>query len=245
MTGNAQKTPFASSLSEFTNRRIAQYIQTTGRGLPASVVSAQAGRGVVTVKFELTNTGMTLPTVTIPMFGPEWIRYPVAAGLKGVVIPFDVSIGNMSGLGAQTSNLARSANLSSLIFMPIGNSSFTDPEETGRTVIYGPDGAVLMSANKDFVVRVTEDQINVAKKDGSIGMTVSGTLIQFKGNVQIDGNLQLSGLIQNLAGSGYTGNIITSGNIEGGTVKQGTIVLGTHRHTGVQTGGGTSGGPTP
>jgi phage baseplate assembly protein gpV len=47
------------------------------------------------------------------------------------------------------------------------------------------------------------------------------------------------------------GNMTTSGNFEstsevkGATVKQGTVVLGTHVHSGVTTGGGTSGAPVP
>lgn len=245
MSGNAQKIPFAASLSEYTRRRVQSEIESTGRALPASVVSQQAGRGVVTVKFEMTNTGLTLPNVTIPVFGPEWIRYPLIAGTKGVVVPFDASIGNMSGLGAKTSNLSRSANLSNLVFFPIGNSSFDDPGEANRLVLYGPDGAVLRSANKDYMVRVTETYAELANKDETFYVRVDATGAHVKGNLFVDGSINLNGTIQSFTGGAYGGNISTTGTIEGGTVKQGLIVLGTHKHTGVQTGGGTSGGPTP
>lgn len=42
-----------------------------------------------------------------------------------------------------------------------------------------------------------------------------------------------------------SGNITAGGTLQGAVVKQGLIELGTHKHTGVTTGGGTSGTPTP
>lgn len=42
-----------------------------------------------------------------------------------------------------------------------------------------------------------------------------------------------------------TGGLTVSGAIAGATVTAGGIGLTTHKHTGVTTGGGTSGGPTP
>lgn len=53
------------------------------------------------------------------------------------------------------------------------------------------------------------------------------------------------------AGSGgpgnatIAGNLTVTGTVQGGTVKEGVIQLGTHKHTGVTTGPGTSGTPTP
>ena len=42
-----------------------------------------------------------------------------------------------------------------------------------------------------------------------------------------------------------TGNLVVSGSISGASVTAGGIGLTTHKHTGVTTGGGVSGGPTP
>lgn len=60
------------------------------------------------------------------------------------------------------------------------------------------------------------------------------------GELTVLDNLQLGGTMVSISGGTYSGNIQTSGEITAGT-----IALKTHRHTGVQTGGGTSGGPTP
>jgi phage baseplate assembly protein V len=68
--------------------------------------------------------------------------------------------------------------------------------------------------------------------------------------VTVSGQL-VAGSIGTTTGTGGSGNVAISGDInatgkvEGSEVKEGSIRLGTHRHTGVQTGGGTSGGPTP
>jgi len=40
-----------------------------------------------------------------------------------------------------------------------------------------------------------------------------------------------------------SGNLTVTGTIDGGTVKQGSVVLGTHVHSGVQSGGSNTGGP--
>ena len=53
-------------------------------------------------------------------------------------------------------------------------------------------------------------------------------------------SLGLQGNITDDGGGTYGGDIVTSGKVQSGS-----IILGTHRHTGVTTGGGTSGGPTP
>lgn len=64
--------------------------------------------------------------------------------------------------------------------------------------------------------------------------------------VTVSGQLQAASIAITGGGSiSGVGNIDASGTITGGTIQQGAIVLGTHKHTGVTTGGGTSGTPTP
>lgn len=63
------------------------------------------------------------------------------------------------------------------------------------------------------------------------------------------GSLQAASIgIGAAPGSGaakITGDIEVTGKVEAGEVKEGAIRLGTHKHIGVTTGGGTSGTPTP
>ncbi|ENT3228532.1 hypothetical protein ACE3VA_001171 [Salmonella enterica] len=55
-----------------------------GKILPAEVVS-QSGK-MVTVTFLLRDIPYTLPQLTIPLFGPQYIRYPMQKGDNGSVI---------------------------------------------------------------------------------------------------------------------------------------------------------------
>lgn len=122
MANNAQKVPFQVSMNRFAEKKAADAIQVLGKSLPASVVSVDGA--IVTVKFELTNIPFTLPNVTIPLFGPSYIRYPIQKGDAGVVIAVDARIGGISGLGSGTADLTAPANLSALFFMPIGNANW-------------------------------------------------------------------------------------------------------------------------
>ena len=104
MTNNAQKTPYARAINQFAEQKVLDAIQTLGKALPCHVV-AIAG-SIVTVQFDITNTPFTLPNVTCPMFGPEYIRYPTQVGDLGVVISADCYIGGVSGLGGGVAELS-------------------------------------------------------------------------------------------------------------------------------------------
>ncbi|HBK2804742.1 TPA: hypothetical protein HHH48_005464, partial [Escherichia coli] len=91
------KLNFASSMNRFTERKIENALQKSGKVLPASVVK-QTGN-MITVSFELRDIPYVLPQVTIPLFGPQYIRYPMQPGDKGIVIPADTYIGGVSGQG--------------------------------------------------------------------------------------------------------------------------------------------------
>jgi len=196
MASNAQKTPLQRSLNIFAERKVREAIQLLGKGLPCSVVEVLSSEltSIVTVKFELSPTKVpfTLPQVTVPMFGPEWIRYPTQPGDTGVVIPFDARLGGITGLGAGLADLTMPANLGALVFMPIANANWDAPEDENKIILYGPNGAILRSKSGMAKVEVTASE------------------------VQITGVLKINGFDYLL-----------------------------HKHGGVQTGGGTSGGVIP
>lgn len=139
MADNALKTPFGKSINTFAEKKVLDAIQLLGKALPASVV-AVAG-SIVTVKFEL-DSPFTLPVVTCPLFGPEYIRYPIQAGDRGVVLPAAVRLGGVSGLGGGVADLTTPANLSALVFLPCGNKNWSGVDPNAVTV-YGPNGVVL------------------------------------------------------------------------------------------------------
>ncbi|EPC8788923.1 hypothetical protein ACR24J_003549 [Salmonella enterica] len=71
-------------MNNFADQKIAAAMQMAGKILPAEVVS-QSGK-MVTVTFLLRDIPYTLPQLTIPLFGPQYIRYPMQKGDNGSVI---------------------------------------------------------------------------------------------------------------------------------------------------------------
>lgn len=103
-----------------------------------------------------------------------------------------------------------------------------------------------------------ESEVNVSAQVVTIEadmVDVDATNINLTGNVIVTGNITASGTVSAAAisapiisGPGVSmtgGNLEADGELKGSSVKAGTIDLGTHTHTGVTTGGGTSGPPTP
>lgn len=76
-----KKQSFAGNMHRFSEQKIADAMQMAGKVLPASVVS-RAGN-MVTVSFLLRDIPFMLPQVTLPLFGPQYIRYPMQPGDRG------------------------------------------------------------------------------------------------------------------------------------------------------------------
>lgn len=91
--------------------------------------------------------------------------------------------------------------------------------------------AVIESLTDAEIKAVTQVKITAPDTEISGAVTVAGALTAASISTSGGGNVEAEG------------DITTSGTIQGGTVKQGTVELGTHVHSGVQTGGGSSGPP--
>ena len=234
MPDNSQKTALARTLNQFAERKTRGIIDLLGKALPASVVSIPtAGVPIVTVKFELTNIPYTLPQVTVPLAGSEYIRLPIQVGCKGMVLPAGAYLGGVSGLGGGTADLSERANLSTLVFFPIGNTAFAASEDTNAVVIYGPDGTIIRSTDKTAVLKVTKAECSVTPPLGNPFIV--------NGNLVVTGSLQLSGTIEAHGGGTYAGDIATTGNVVAGSGTGDQVGLKTHTHP--QAGGGNTSPP--
>lgn len=158
MSGNTQKTHYARTINKFAEQKVLDAIQTLGKSLPCHVVAVSGS--IVTVRFDI-NSSFTLPDVTCPMFGPEYIRYPTQVGDKGVVMSADYYIGGISGLGGGVADLTPVANLAALIFFPIANTNWSPTEDPDKIVLYGPNGGVLRTANKLNSITVSNTGISI------------------------------------------------------------------------------------
>ena len=187
MSGNAQKTPIGLSLNRVASAKAKDAIQVLGKSLPASVVSVKGS--IVQVKFEVAS-GFTLPNVTIPLIGSEYIRPPIQPGCKGLVIAADAYLGGMSGIGGGTADLTPRANLTALIFTPIGNSGWT-VVDGNAAVIYGPNGVVLKSQSGTMTLTLTPTGIQITGPK----VEINAPIMNFTGTLNVIGELKKNGIV--------------------------------------------------
>lgn len=233
------KTPLNVSLDALTTRKGDDALQLKGKALPCTVVSAAGA--IITVNFEL-NSGFTLPHVTMPLFGPEYIRYPIQPGDKGLAIPADAYLGGMSGLGGGVASLDTPANLSAMVFLPIGNTAWAAVDPQAVTV-YGPDGVVLRDTASNSTFVLTPTSITAIGKN-SVTVTAGGATLSLNA---ASGAWSLSGSTGNLTST--TGNLTitdqahhTSPSIMNSAWQALVTWLNAHQHTDPQ--GGNTGAPT-
>lgn len=182
MADNAQKTPYGLSQNRFARAKALEAIQQTSRSLPC-VVTAVRG-AIVTVSFQV--TGVTLPNVTIPTIGSEYVRLPIQPGCKGWVLAADAYLGGVSGLGGGIADLTQRANLTALVFSPIGNSGWSSVDGNAVT-IYGPNGAVIRDSGSNSVVTITPSSITMASNGNTLTLSAAGLVINAPSGVIING----------------------------------------------------------
>ena len=157
MSDNTYKTPLNNSLNIFADGKIDAANAMNGKSLPCSVVSVKGA--MITVKFELkTDTTYTLPQVTVPLAGAEYIRYPIKEGDKGFVTSASASLSAMSGQGDNASSLVLQGNLSALVFIPFGNVDWSQVDIHAVTV-YAPNGVVLRDSASKSTITLTPENI--------------------------------------------------------------------------------------
>jgi hypothetical protein len=190
-------------------------------------VVSRAG-GIVTVKFALTSP-YTLPNVTVPIVGSEYVRVPIQAGCPGMVMSADAYLGGMSGLGGGVADQIPRGNLSMLVWTPIGNKAWQPAIDDNALCLYGPDGVVISdkAANFSWNLKTTEQIINLPT---GVSLVINGNVV-VNGNQEITGGLALGGNITAQDGhSVYAGNIETSGSITAGYGGADAVELQSHTH---------------
>ncbi|HBZ7597777.1 TPA: hypothetical protein R1B10_001120 [Klebsiella pneumoniae] len=167
-----QKMNFGGNMNNFAERKIASALQMAGKVLPARVV--ERAEQMVTVSFLLKDIPYVLPQVTIPLFGPQYIRYPMQPGDRGIVIPADTYLGGASGLGGGTADLTPPGNLSALVFLPVSHTEWEVVDAQVLT-LYGPEGVTIRDAKSNTTFLLTPESITIAtpqKFEVTVGSTV-------------------------------------------------------------------------
>ena len=235
MPSNSQKIPVALSLHQAMNRSAENRVSLISKCLPCSVVSVEGA--IITVKFEVKSDPIVLPQVKMPLFGPEYIRYPIQTGDKGFAISADAYLGQMSGLGEGTADLSIQPNLSTLSFMPCGNKNW-ETVDANAVTIYGPNGVVVRDTQKNCTLTLTPDGYTIDLGTNPLDATTGSITVTAGGTVTL--NLGANPL--NITSSLVTinGNLKVTGTIDWGPSGTGAA---THHHSGVATGIAQSGPP--
>ncbi|OKP23350.1 hypothetical protein [Serratia fonticola] len=168
-----KKLNFGGNMHRFADQKIADAMQMAGKVLPASVVSRSGN--MVTLSFLLRDIPYVLPQITIPLFGPQYIRYPMQPGDRGIVIPADTYLGGASGLGGGTADLTPPANLSALVFLPISHTEWEGVDPQVLT-LYGPEGVTIRDAGSNTTFLLTPESITIATPN-QFKVTVGSTVL--------------------------------------------------------------------
>jgi hypothetical protein len=180
---NEQKTPIARTLPQFATQVARNQIASSGLALPGHVIAIEGS--IVTVNFDVTD--VQLPQVMMPVFGPEYIRYPIQVGDKGVAFPVNVSIAEISGLGATSaapSFKTRPGNLGALVWFPIANRDWLDVDPQAL-VLYAPNGIVLRDVGNTASVHITPANVTITVGVHTIVVTSAGITIGTTGGTDV------------------------------------------------------------
>jgi hypothetical protein len=177
MSDNTYKTPLNNSLNIFADGKIDAANAMNGKSLPCSVVSVKGA--MITVKFELkTDTTYTLPQVTVPLAGAEYIRYPIKEGDKGFVTSASASLSAMSGQGDNASSLVLQGNLSALVFIPFGNVYWVNVDPTSVTIYADKNLATTFALNPTSIKMKAPKGVHIEAQTNVTGsVQVSGNVI--------------------------------------------------------------------
>jgi hypothetical protein len=216
---NNLKTPWHKSIPSAISAQINEAFQVYGKSLPCHVVKVAGA--MITVQFDVL-APFNLQQVTIPLFGPEYIRYPIKPNDLGICIAVDTDISYTSGQISTPPNLAPTANLGcNLYFQPVGNKNWVAVDSTAVT-IYAPNGVTLRDTNSGdvMVLHPTELTVTIGStvfhmNGTSVSVTTTNFTVNASGSVSI---------------TGASGDVVVNG-----------ISLVNHVHTGVQSGSSDTG----
>ena len=229
MADNFDKLWLQHVLNRNAIRRASEAIQSTGRALPCSVTAVNGS--IVTVKFEVDSTPWTLPPITIPKLESNWIREPTQVGDFGMTVPADAYLSAIAGFGGAAPTLARPANLSALIFVPVSNKN-APPIDPNAAQVQGPNGTINRTTTGTTSSVVTNQ---------------SGTTVTYGANTLVVNASEIAGTVGTssitITSSGIT---MTAGGqtivLNSSGLSIGGIQFMAHEHSGVTTGTGNTGG---
>lgn len=109
-------------------------------------------------------------------------------------------------------------------------------DRNSKTLSIEGDEHFILDISGDVTINCKNANVTATEKvtvNATTEMDITTPLTKIVGDVEITGDVDV------------TGNITATAKVEGAEVKEGSIRLGTHKHSGVVSGGALSGTPTP
>jgi len=143
MADDSQKSPLIKNLQYYVQAMIDHALETLGKSLPCTVSSVDDTGTVVTVDIDVQDPVQQFPQLTVPVLYPRYVRFPIQPGDPGMLVPCDVYLGGVSGLGGGTATMAPQGNLSAVGFLALGGGELRPADDPEATEINGPNGVIL------------------------------------------------------------------------------------------------------
>jgi hypothetical protein len=233
------KNPQYFTIPSAIQKKVVDAVRLQGKALACHVTGISGA--IITVQFDL-NDIYTLPQVNIPLFGPEYIRYPIKVGDLGIVQPVDVSISYTSGQGGNPPNLSDPASLEALYFMPIGNKNWVTVDPT-QVTIYAPNGVLVRDTTSAAQINLHPGDIKITLGSSTWEMTPNSVTVTTETYTVNAPTIILNGnLTQGTSGSGYPATLQGPITVIHEVTANG-IPVSSHLHGGVTAGGSDTGVP--
>ncbi|HHT8991146.1 TPA: phage baseplate protein [Burkholderia cenocepacia] len=244
--------PFQSSLNRAAENATDQKEWSQSKAWPVVVESVQGS--IVTVRLDVTSE-WTFPPIRMPLFGPEYIRYPIKKGDAGLAVPSDVSLGKISGLGASTPpTLDQPPNLSAHVFLPCGNANWKPPIDPNAVEVYGPNGVIIHDTASNSTITISPQGITIKTGgvtaqmgSGRVSITADSSISLTAPQIGLNGTLtatDTSGGTATINAPVLINNTLhTTSTITAPEAVINGITQSAHKHGGIQPGSGTSNGP--
>jgi len=163
-----QKQPLARTLSAFASGKAADEIAKIGLRLPGHVTAVSGS--IVTVNFDV--AGVKIQQMTMAVATSKYCREPIQVDDLGFATTADAYLGGITGLGGGAADLTQRGNLSTLVWVPLGNKNWNAVDSSsmhlesanGLFTVDVANGGITMSYNGSVMLEITSGTVTIQGK---------------------------------------------------------------------------------
>jgi len=221
LVDQSRRQPLQRQINEAAVARAAEKLSAKSLGLPCKITAVNDQ----TVTVQITVRGLTFPPLPVPIAEPLYSRAPYQVGDRGVVVSIDAGLEEASGASTILPLLNGTGNLGALFFLPISNDKWAANPDQTMYLLQGLNGFLIRSLDGAVYIR-GDKRTALTLGWGTNSITINAAGISMTG---VAGGIQLTS-----GGVNVTGTFFVNGH-----------PYLAHEHSGVQTGGGDTGGIVP